>query len=181
MSQVVVPDQSIILHHIRMNQVCDFARIEVLDSGGAMHATEEKFRVGIPISGMSPEADQGTGGASYVFTRVAGPRTSRKFDVVFNKELLLDPDTISYTSDYYGRVEPAFLKTHRKRTVDEWKNLSGHGSNETLIRNNIPLAEYVEQINASSSRERNSIINLFHKRGIKEIRGRKIEDIVKVN
>ena len=153
---------------------------DILDSGGALSATEEKFRIGIPIRGMSPEADQRTGGASYVFTRVAGPRTTRKYDVVFRKDLLLDPDTISYTSDYYGRVEPDFMATHRKRTIDEWKKLSTRSSNETLIRNNLPLAEYLEQVNADSESERRSIIRMFHDRGIKKIGDRKVEDIVRV-
>ena len=153
---------------------------DILDSGGSLAATEEKFRIGIPIRGMSPDADQRTGGASYVFTRVAGPRTSRRFDVVFRKDLLRDPDTISYTSDYYGRVEPDFMASHRKRTIDEWKKLSGHSSNETLIRNNLPLAEYLERVNAESESERKSIIRMFHDRGIKKIGNRKIEDIVRV-
>jgi len=153
---------------------------EILGSGGALEATEEKYRIGLPISGMSPIADQSSGGASYVFTRVAGPRTGRQFDVIFSKDLLLDPDTISYNSDYYGRVEPGFIASHRKRTIEDWKKLTGSGNNETLIRNNLPLAEYLERINAGSESERQSIIRSFHKHGITKMRGKKIEDIVKV-
>jgi len=41
----------------------------ILASKGSLVATEEKFRIGVPISGMSPVRDQSTGGASYVFTR----------------------------------------------------------------------------------------------------------------
>ena len=72
------------------------------------------------------------------------------------------------------------MASHRKRTIEEWKKLSGSGNNETLIRNNLPLAEYLERINAGSESERQSIIRSFHKHGITEMRGKKIEDIVKV-
>jgi len=152
----------------------------ILDSDGSLVATEEKFRIGVPIGGMSPVEDQRTGGASYVFTRIAGPRSKRKFSLVFDKRLLLDPDTISYDSDYFGKVEPSFLANHRKRDIADWVTTAGKGSNETLVRNHLPLLEYVERINAGSPAARRKILQSFKKRGITEIRGRKVEDIVKV-
>jgi len=153
---------------------------DILDSQGSLVATEEKFRIGVPISGMSPAADQKTGGASYVFTRIGGPARRRRYDLVFDKKLLLDPDTVSYDSDYYGRVEPDFLAKHRKRDVAAWTKTAGKAGNETLVRNNVPLAEYLEQVNVSSQAERRKVIRSFHKHGSREIRGRKVEDLVKV-
>jgi SPP1 gp7 family putative phage head morphogenesis protein len=152
----------------------------ILDSEGSLVATEEKFRIGVPIRGMSPDADQRTGGASYVFTRIAGPGRARRFDVVLDKRLLLDPDTISYDSDYFGRVEPDFLAAHRKRTVADWIAAARRSANETLVRNHIPLVEYVERINVRSAAERRRVLDSFRKRGITRIRGKPIEDVVQV-
>ena len=152
----------------------------ILDSEGSIVATEEKFRIGVRIHGMSPDADQRTGGASYVFTRIAGPGGTRRFDIVLDKRLLLDPDTISYDSDYFGRVEPDFLAANRRRTVADWIKTGKRSSNETLVRNHIPLVEYVERINVRSAAEQRKVLESFRKRGITEIRGRSIEDIVQV-
>jgi hypothetical protein len=54
----------------------------ILESEGSLVATEEKFRIGVPISGMSPQRDQATGGASYVFTRVIPAGGVKRHDLV---------------------------------------------------------------------------------------------------
>ena len=152
----------------------------ILESEGSLVATEEKFRIGVSISGMSPQRDQATGGASYVFTRIAPPARLKKYDLVFDKRLLFDPDTVSYGSDYFGNVEPEFMAKRRKRTPAEWEKLRDLGGNETLIRNDLPLAEYLERVNVRNAAERRKVIDTFHKHGIKRIRGKKVEDVVKV-
>ena len=98
----------------------------------------------------------------------------------FDKRLLLDPDTISYRSDHYGRVEPGFLKTHRKRGIPDWLEASKGTSNETLIRNHVPLAEYLDEVNVGSESERRKVLRIFEKHGIREVRGRRVQDIVRV-
>ncbi|MHC4253445.1 MAG: hypothetical protein ACYS9X_30375, partial [Planctomycetota bacterium] len=152
----------------------------ILESEGSLVSTEEKFRIGVPISGMSPQRDQSTGGASYVFTRIAPPGRVKKYDFVFDKRLLLDPDTVSYGSDYYGRVDPDFMAKKRKRTPAAWEKLRELGSNETLVRGDLPLTEYLERVNVRNAAERRKVIGAFHRHGIKSIRGRKVEDVVKV-
>ncbi len=152
----------------------------ILASKGSLVATEEKFRIGVPISGMSPQRDQSTGGASYVFTRIVSPTGVKRSDLVFDKKLLLDLDTVSYDSDYYGRVDPDFMAKKRKRTSAEWKKLRDRGSNETLVRNNLSLTEYLERVNVTTPTQRREVIATFHKHGIRKIRGRAVEDIVKV-
>jgi len=50
----------------------------VLENNGAMVITVEKLRAGIPVGGMSPEADMDAGGATYFFTRIKKlPTTGR--------------------------------------------------------------------------------------------------------
>jgi hypothetical protein len=77
-------------------------------------------------------------------------------------------------------VEPDFMAKKRKRTPTQWKKLRDRGSNETLIRNNLPLTEYLERVNVSSPTQRRQVIATFRKHGITKIHGRPVEDIVKV-
>jgi hypothetical protein len=152
----------------------------ILASKGSLVATEEKFRIGVSVGGMSPQRDQSTGGASYVFTRVVSSKGVKRSDLVFDKKLLLDADTVSYDSDFYGRVDPSFMAKKRKRTPAQWKKLRDRGSNETLVRNNLPLTEYLKRVNVATPTQRREVIAIFHKHGVREIRGRAVEDIVNV-
>jgi len=153
----------------------------ILDSGGSLMATEEKFRVGIPIRGMSPVRDQESGGAGYVFTRIADAKKRKKYSLVFDKRLLLDPDSISYSSDMYGRVKPSTVGKERKRTIAQWKKCAKNTTNETIVRNNLSLLQYLEQVNVKSQAQKRRVLKSFSNRGITEIHGRKIEDLVKVS
>jgi len=168
-----------ILGHSTYGDV-DKAIEKILDSDGSLFATEEKFRIGVTIRGMSPASDQASGGASYVFTRIAKAQKKKSYSLVFDRHLLLDPDSISYDSDLFGRVTPESITKNRKRAISEWKKCANRSGNETLIRNNVPLLEYLEQVNVKNQQQRTAILKSFRKRGITEIRGRKIEEIVKV-
>ena len=73
----------------------------VLGNNGALVSTVEKMRAGIPVGGMSPAADMGPGGASYVFTRIRRLPTagrSKQPGLYFKKRLLRCQDAIRYTT-----------------------------------------------------------------------------------
>jgi len=53
-------------HNRQMKTLID----QILNNNGSMISTVEKIRLGIPVGGMSPLDDMGTGGASYFFTRI---------------------------------------------------------------------------------------------------------------
>jgi hypothetical protein len=85
----------------------------MLQHNGGLVASEEKQRIGLGGGGMSPDADMRTGGASYVFTRIASEAKTKSgsYQFVFDKKLLLDTDAISYGGDMFGRKVDGFVKT----------------------------------------------------------------------
>jgi len=125
---------------------------------------------------MSPVRDQQTGGASYTFTRIAAGRTWRRYNLVFDKRLLLRTDNLSYAGDEFGASDP---NTKRRRAADiaGWKANAGSTSNETIIKNGLSLLDNLVQVNAG--RERDAVLALLRSHNVTTINGRPIEEIVK--
>ncbi len=154
----------------------------ILEHNGALVSTEEKYRIGVPIGGMSPVEDQRTGGAGYVFTRIASGRRARSayYHLLFDKRLLLDTDTISYDFDAFGNTHPDHIRRYRKRTIQEWRAAATRSSNETLIKRNLSLPDYLVGVNVQSETEKEQVIALLRKHGITRLGGRPLSQAVKV-
>lgn len=170
------------LTHSLYNQSTIDALEMMLKNNGALVATEEKYRLGVPIRGMSPDQDQRTGGASYVFTRIRSSRTGNRaeYQLHFDKGLLLDTDVISYTGDLYGRVDPSTIKTRRQRNIDDWKNASQQGSNETIIKRNVSLVDHLVRVNVRSEQEKRDVMDLLRRYGITQLGGKPLAEAVYV-
>jgi hypothetical protein len=154
----------------------------ILDGNGMMSPTEERIRTGVYSSGqgMSSTTDMGTGGAQYVFTRISAPTHFKsRGQFVFDTRLLLRTDIVSYDGDRYGRVDKT-NKRDRRVDVNGWKTAEHSGSNEVIIKNSFPFLEYINQIICSTAAERTRTIKLFKDRGIADVRGIKVEDLVTV-
>ena len=156
----------------------------VLPSNGTMVSTVEKLRVGVPVSGMSPEEDMRTGGASYFFTRIKKLPTAggpSEKGLYFKKQLLRRMDAISYGNDCYGRVTDDHVTKNRGSTPSEWKAISRRSSNETIFKNSVTILDNIELIVAGSEKEKESILAVFQKLGITKLPdGRLVKDIVLV-
>ena len=156
----------------------------VLGNNGAMVSTVEKMRAGIPVGGMSPASDMGTGGGSYVFTRIRRLPTasrSRQTGLYFKKRLLRRQDAISYNHDAFGKVRDGYVSSHRASTPAEWKQYARNSGNETIFKHSITLLDNIELIVVGSERERLRLLEVFRKRQVAELPdGRKVEDIVLV-
>jgi hypothetical protein len=151
-----------------------------MGGNGAMAATVEKIRVGIPVGGLSPESDLGTGGGNYVFTRIqANPSES---GVVFKANLLRRLDAISYDGDKYGRVTDDYVRRNRHFTVSGWKDQCATSStNETILKGTLSLLDDVDYFIVRSQAEKDQIIKAFRDSGHPKMGdGRKIEDCVKI-
>lgn len=141
----------------------------------ALVPTLERMRIGIPTSGgMSPEADLQSGGASYVFTRVASNATKVR-GYVFKQELLKDMTAVSHDQDRYGR----FADRNFRVPPEKWKELPSRSDNETIFKHDLPL-DYLDRIQVGSESERARVLDVFRKHGYKEFAGKAIEDLVKV-
>jgi hypothetical protein len=153
---------------------------QIMESNGSMAATVEKNRIGVPIRGMSPSQDLGTGGGSYFFTRIL-PETqvAGQVGLEFKKTLLRRMDAISYGSDKYGRVTGSTVETDRGSTPAEWQRFSRTGSNETIFKNAVSIPDWIQRVKVSGEVERQAAIEVFKSHGLSVFPdGRPVEDVV---
>ena len=127
----------------------------IMRGGGHMAPTTDKLRRGLPLDGASARSDIETGGANYFFTRIKENSFMRGRDGVFFKaDALRRLDSISYDSDYYGRmrydagdapsgsVRSDFVLDERYTSLDQFKSLArDYGSNETVFKNSLSMID----------------------------------------
>jgi len=158
---------------------------QILSNNGAMISTVEKIRLGIPVGGMSPLSDMGTGGASYFFTRIQKlPSSSHSGSsgLYFKNKLLRRMDSITYEGDKYGRVTGNTVRNNRKYSVLGYKQMLNRSSDETIFKNSVSLLENIDVINVGSSSSKQELIQVFKKHNIKKLPdGRRIEDVILVS
>ena len=157
----------------------------VLSTNGAMVSTVEKIRLGIPVGGMSPLDDMGTGGASYFFTRVRklpGTREPGEVGMYFKKNLIRRLDAITYDTDKYGRVTGNTVRNNRHSDLGSYKTIAGRYRNdETIFKNNVTLLDNIDRINVYSRDDKTRLLDVFLKYGIKKLPdGRPVKDIILV-
>lgn len=182
-------DELRLVHTLSSRDPVDFLEM-ALANNGALISTEEKFRIGISVnrsSGLSPEEDQRTGGASYTFTRIRAKdlAASSTYHLVFDPELLAMTDVITYSHDLFGRARPEHIRMHRKRTPEDWLRIArrrSHGNygEETNIKGRISLLDWLDAVNVRTTSQRQRLIKLFKRYGIETIRGRPIEEVIRV-
>ena len=171
----------------RLTNGSDIASVldEVLDHNGALISTVEKMRVGIPVGGMSPSSDMGTGGASYFFTRV------RKLPSVeyekgepgfyFKSQMLRRMDAITYEGDNYGKVTGNHVRQHRKVGISEYKFIANRkSSDETIFKNEVTLLDNLQCVTVNNETAKKKVLNVFKKHGVTRLPdGRQVKDIVR--
>lgn len=153
----------------------------VLPNSGALVATTEKARIGVPVQGMSPVADMGTGGANYVFTRIwKQPKRDGTATVglYFKVDLLTRLDAVTYDHDAFGKMTGNYTDK-RYSNPDGWKVASKKDPrNETDFKYSITLLDNLEWVVVSSRDEADRCIEAFRKNGITKLPdGRNVGDI----
>ncbi len=171
-------------HNLTNNSNMSTFLDNALENNGAMISTVEKLRAGVTPSGMSPEADMRSGGASYVFTRIRkSPLSGRTGEcgLYFKKRLLRRMDSVSYSHDAYGKVTDDYVAEHRGIGPSDWKQFSRGSSNETIFKYSITLLDNLEAVVVSSESERTKVLAVFAKHGISSLPdGRKVGEAVLV-
>lgn len=153
----------------------------ILNSGGKMAPSTDKLRRGIPLGGMSPEADLRSGGASYFFTRIKSRQAATQTPgFVWKSDLLARLDAISYDGDNYGRVTGDHVIQNRKSGVDQWREASRNSSNETIFKNSLSLFDQLDSIITGSASARQKVIQIFRDHGYSVFPdGRALEEVIK--
>lgn len=154
----------------------------ILDANGQMISTVEKLRLGVTSGGMSPIADINSGGANYVFTRIAKLDKIQPDDmIVFKKDALRRMDAISYDSDKYGRTTGDTVTNYRKSTIAQFKKCAEWSGNETIFKNTLDILDNVEFFNANTLTDAQAILDVLKKKGIAFLPdGRPVEKAIRI-
>lgn len=153
---------------------------------GVLASTEKRAVMGIGTGlGMSEQADKMTGGANSVFLRVQGSGTNLGGGSLIWDDpsvLMRRSDYYGYNGDHFGAINPKhhnYSKTAMTRDPMKIANFSS-GGNEVMFRNGIDLlgAEAPSRIVCTSAGERNAILASFASRGITELGGKPVEDVL---
>lgn len=162
----------------------------IIESGEMMCSTQ-RLKRGIFGSGASVSSDIASGGAENIFTRIAmnGNLGRERYSdsyagsgvrFVFDKKVLNRTDWYAYTGDEFGSTRPSdFNRRHGVAAHFDALNRSYHSANECMFRKSVGL-EYLTEIKCDTSAQRKALIDELHKRGIAQINGQRIENIIKV-
>lgn len=155
----------------------DETLLRILDGEtGGLISTEEKLRRGIPLGGMSPGTDQATGGAQFVFTRAREVGDRYRNSIILKKDLALDTNMVSYAGDKFGTMKPDTKERLRAKTLRKLLSFRGKGSNESLIKNEIPIDMWEHIVVSNDKRTR--LLKELEKRGVKKLAGKPVEEFV---
>ncbi len=171
------------VHHKITNGDMESTIEQVLNSGGQMAPTTDKLRRGIRMGGMSPEADLGTGGASYFFTRIKKAAGAAKAGLVWDAKVVARLDAISYMDDKFGKVDDgeAGVQSRRRTGISEWRGCAPYSANETIFKNGLSLFDDLVSINCSSAAEKARVLATFRSHGYDRWPdGRSLDEVVKV-
>jgi hypothetical protein len=162
--------------------------VGIVKSGG-MKSTNNRCFTGIKMTGASPEADMGTGGADNVFTRLGVSGSKRPFNdsfcggpyrIIVDGAELGRTDWYAYDHDNYGTSDPAELAGRMAATdfAAAMKNRYRSG-NEVMFRQGIPTSSFTG-ILCQDTADRSELIKKFKAEGITEINGIPLAQFVKV-
>lgn len=153
---------------------------------GVLASTEKRAVMGIGGGlGMSEQSDKMTGGANSVFLRVKKtPSSPGGGRLIWDDPsvLMQRSDYYAYNGDHYGAINPAHHNYNAGAiTRDPMKIAKFSGSsNEIMFRNGIDLlgAEAPSRIVCHTAAERNSILASLTSRGITQLGGKPVEDVL---
>lgn len=137
----------------------------IVTSGG-LYPTDERTRVlGQWITGMSSNADQNVGSASFIFFH-----PSASGDIFAEPEIWLRTHNYIYSGDHFGKLQDR--KAYAPFGIDDMlKKTSG----EIMLKNGVSLLDDIVAIRVDAA-TRTKILNYLHAKGITQIRGVQIED-----
>lgn len=119
----------------------------VIDGGGVMASLTDRMRRGVPLAGSSVEADLGTGGAEYLFTRIRERASQGGTGVYWRTSALRRMDAITYDGDKFGTTSGTHIEENRRgRDVTDFKSVARNASNETIFKNGLSLFDDIDRI-----------------------------------
>jgi hypothetical protein len=151
---------------------------------GVLASSERRAVMGIATGlGKSESSDKMSGGASSVFLRVKTKGTHGSPALVWDDPsvLMARADYYGYSGDHFGSVNPASSHSTSGMTRDPVKIAAFSGSgNEVMLRNGTDLlgAEAPSRILCGTPGQRTQVLALFKARGITQLHGKPVTEIV---
>lgn len=176
-----------VVHYVGSNS--DMNRTDricaIIEAGGIIASTEMRSRMGIKVKTMSPEADQASGGANYAFCRLQSASSLKGQDFVWEPETMLQrSDWFAASSDVYGAINKADSHYNQSILTKDFDKLKEHSgsSNEIMFKNGIDIfgQHAPSTIYAESISDRERILKSFAKVSVTHLKGKPVEDVVKV-
>ena len=156
-----------------------------LKKNGQFITNNQKVRWGISLKGSgSPDADFGSGGANYAYTRWKHKRDKGRLTGFFFKtRLARRADTVSYDSDHFGdmggRTNENVVRNDRYIDPSLWKQISNESGNETVFKDGFNFLEEIDLIVTEDGAQLKRVLQHFKDAGIDTLPdGRKVIDIV---
>lgn len=171
-------DEHILFHNV-YRRFTDTIK-DIVEGGGHMAPTTDKFRRGIVMEGMSPEKDIRTGGGSYFFTRIRSKNSERRDQgLVWNSRLATRSDAISYAGDRYGKtINANYVIGERGTSAKQLTSFKNDGGNETIFKDSLSLYDNLKYIVVDNEVDREDLIIFFKSKMQRWPDGRKIEDVI---
>ena len=152
----------------------------LLDSGGELTSTMSRVRKGVAIyNKSSAEADMGTGGADYIFTRLQTEAHSRQIaGLMFKPEVAARVDGIHYKGDRFGNIENLY---ERSKNLAESKGFANNDSNEFIFKHGLSIIDDILEIRVHDEAEKRVVVEAYKAAGFERLPdGRLVADIVTV-
>jgi len=155
-------------------------RLKHILKTGVLAAQERRPQMGVDKHGISPDEDQHSGGAAYIFASVYKSLPSRVCLVWDPGTLLQRSDWFFRRGDYFGAVNPDDHRfTQRVTDPEEVLRSSSKGKNEIVFKDGIGMfgAFAPRQIRVPSG-SRDALLQWCHDNGVTEIGDSPVEDVI---
>jgi len=152
----------------------------IVESGGMYVSRTDMVRRGLPMqSGTSVSADIGTGGGSYIFTRIMGNSRTKGGGLYWKPSVLRRVDAISYNGDEFGNTTDRYL-ANRNIDPSGWANAARSSRNETIFKDGLSIFDELDTVLFTYQKQAEDMIQFMRDHGYSTWPdGRKLEDVIR--
>lgn len=141
---------------------------------GGLLSTTARWTEGVGVHGQSSQADIGTGGADYVFTRPVKSADKKKYGTSdWVPTLYFDPKKVYQRLDFYANYTDAFGKRSKNKDVISAAQV---GAYEVMFKQRLSWDDLDSMV--VSKEIHLGVIEALKVRGINYIGGRPVEDVI---
>jgi hypothetical protein len=142
---------------------------------GGLLSTTVRWSEGVGGKGMSSDSDVATGGADYVFLKPLQNATANEYGSNGSTFMYFDPRKLYRRLDFYANYYDNF---GTRKSNHDILTAAKTGAYELMFKHRVSF-DALQTFFVSSDAMALSIINLLRSRGITDIGGRPLEDVIR--